>query len=111
VRTLSGLPLARAAVLRWPDPAVPPCAVPAAVRLRSVAMAVRPYVALLVMSRFAAATAGHITAAGMVRVLSPLVLPWGRQRVLQPHRRPTIPVIRIIIRRLIKPGFPGWIGS
>src|SRR4051812_41493335 len=68
-------------------------------------------VALLVMSRFAAATAGHITAAGMVRVLSLPVLPWGRQRVLQPHRRPTILPIRIIIRRLIKLGFPGWIGS
>ena len=72
---LSGLLLARAVVLRWLDLAAPPCAVPAAVRLRSVAMAVRPCVALLVMSRFAAATAGHITAVGMVRVLSLPVLP------------------------------------
>src|SRR3954451_3120079 len=108
---LSGLPVARAAASRWPDLVAPPYAAPAAVVLRSVAMAVRGGVPPPVTSRYAAATAGHIMAVGMVRAQSPLVLPWGRQRVLQPHRRPTIPVIRIIIRRLIKPGFPGWIGS
>ena len=108
---LSGLPLVRAVVLRWQDRVVPPCAVLGVVRLRLVAMAVRPCVVLMAMSRCEAVTAERIMAAGMVRAQSLPVLPWGRQRVLQPHRRPTIPVIRIIIRRLIKPGFPKWIGS
>ena len=96
-----GLRLARVVALRWPDHVAPPCAVLGVVRLRLVAMAVRPYVALMEMSQCEAVTAGPIMAVGTVRVLLLPVLRWGRRRVPQPHRRPITPVIRTIIRRLI----------
>ena len=81
----SGLRLARAVALRWPGHAVPPCVVPGAVVLRLVAMAVPPCVVLVAMSQFAAAMAGRIMAAGMVRGLWLPVLRWELRRVPQPN--------------------------